>query len=346
MFEPAMLKAGNRFFPRRDAFSVLGESSGFSGSSFARVEASGTSWCLRRWPDGFKEQRLRFIHKTLLHSRANGFSGVPTLARTDEGNTVLEINGHLFDAQEWLAGKPLSRSSLWQGAVPNVVRPLPASQFENLVYALALFHSSVTDLRLQHTGGRGALSWHLRKASEDAKVREDLRIVDGARTRRESSRVARLWLELLPRAAELAEESLRRHPEAANDASTLCHGDLWASHIYFLRSSFVGLIDFESLCFSSPSFDLAQLILHFNGWDQHEVAINAYERIRPLGESNRAVLWAAAALDLMNEGCWSLTNLYGESGEQLQEAQVRAHEFNLHRMLESLESLVNEFDQR
>jgi hypothetical protein len=42
-------------------------------------------------------------------SRASGFAGVPELSETEEGETVLVLAGRLYDAQEWLAGEPLTR---------------------------------------------------------------------------------------------------------------------------------------------------------------------------------------------------------------------------------------------
>lgn len=95
--ESELKEAVRRFFGGLLDLSTLGCSSGFSGSGFARIETDGRSWCLRRWPPGFEERRLRFIHRALLHARANGFDGVPALRRTDEGDTILAFDGRLFD---------------------------------------------------------------------------------------------------------------------------------------------------------------------------------------------------------------------------------------------------------
>jgi hypothetical protein len=79
---------------------VLGDSPGYSGSAFGRVETSSGTWLLRRWPSGFGEGRLRFIHRALLESRSGGFRGVLRLARTVHGDTIVGVAGHLYDAQE------------------------------------------------------------------------------------------------------------------------------------------------------------------------------------------------------------------------------------------------------
>ena len=47
---------------------------------------------------------MRFVHRLLLEIRSGGFPGVPDLASTTAGETVAEVSGRLYDAQEWMAG--------------------------------------------------------------------------------------------------------------------------------------------------------------------------------------------------------------------------------------------------
>jgi hypothetical protein len=81
---------------------------GYSGSAFARVETPVGSWSVRRWPPDLGVGRLRFVHRALAESRSRGFSGVPALAATADGETVLHLSGRLYDAQEFLGGEPLA----------------------------------------------------------------------------------------------------------------------------------------------------------------------------------------------------------------------------------------------
>jgi hypothetical protein len=106
------------FFHEPYHFVLIGQSSGFSGSSLARVtDSSGLGWCLRAWPSGTDPERLAFIHQALSHSRAKGFSGLPRLKPTLAGPTFLTLGDHLFDAPAAPAchsypaanGSPLSR---------------------------------------------------------------------------------------------------------------------------------------------------------------------------------------------------------------------------------------------
>ncbi|MGH3087483.1 MAG: hypothetical protein ACRDSJ_09220 [Rubrobacteraceae bacterium] len=113
----------SRFFDERHSFCWVGGSSGLSG--FAKVESGDKLWCLRRWPDGFSEERPRFIHRAMSRSRENGFTGVPELAKTNAGDTVVNRDGVLFEAQAWLAEEPLSGRSFQNEPLPNVVSPPP-----------------------------------------------------------------------------------------------------------------------------------------------------------------------------------------------------------------------------
>ena len=258
-----LYEAASRFFRGPHRLSSLGNSTGSSGSVLARLETNSGSWCLRGWPPGFEEERLRFVHWALLRSRDGGFSGVPKLATTREGETVLNLGGRLFDAQEWLPGEPLSGEPLWNASVPNVVCPLKPAVLSSLTGAVARFHGSTAGLKPESDQQGESVFEILAEVSREAELRPEALCAGVlARPKAESRSVALRWLELLPAVLSRAESGLRRHLAGAPSASTLCHGDLWAPHVHFDGRTFAGLVDFESLCFGSPAFDLAQLILH------------------------------------------------------------------------------------
>lgn len=353
--------AARQFFTAPFDFLPLGDSPGFSGSHFVRVEACGAAWCLRHWPDGFAGGRLRAIHHVLRHSRARGFTGVPALAVTAAGETVVRRDGALFDAQGWLPGLPAGGGPAWPsspprgsrrpppaGPVPNGVQPLPPAQLIALATALARFHRSTDDL-VATDGAAGLPVAPLAEqfAALAASEGPDAASLEAGVSRAggEEGRIARRWLALLPRAVALAGEVLRARPEAANAAAAICHRDLWAPHVFFDGPAFSGFVDFEGLAFSSPALDLAQLVLHFGGWAAREPAIRAYEREAPLEPDDRAVLPAAAILDLAGEADWSLATLYGDDSAQTSTPPAgAAHRTNLRRLLRSLESIVAELE--
>jgi aminoglycoside phosphotransferase (APT) family kinase protein len=167
-----------------------------------------------------------------------------------------------------------------------------------------------------------------------------------ARVRRQSgngslTNMALRWLGLLSGAIELAHRVLERHPRGAEDVATLCHGDLWAPHIYFAGSEFRGFVDYERLTFSSPALDLAQVILHFNGWSSRDEVISAYEQQYPFKAEDKAVLPVAAILDLAGEAYWSLGMLCDQESDQSDRAVLMT---NLTTLLGSLELILEELD--
>lgn len=217
---PELQEAARRFFREPYNFFASGSSSGFSGSAFACVEARGKSWCLRRWPSSFEKRRLRFIHRVLLHSRANGFAGVPALATTDEGETVLDLGGRFFDAQEWLTGEPLSGRPVWDEPMPNVVRPLEPRTLASLAAAVARFHRSTARLTPERENEVEPLSTHLAGLIGEAETNHEALLADvGDRAKGDERRVALRWLELLPEATALAGATSRDYPTGARASS-------------------------------------------------------------------------------------------------------------------------------
>lgn len=339
-----MREAARAFFPGECAVAILGGSSGYSGSVFARAEVSGRSWCLRGWPVGFEGERLRFIHWALLEIRSDGFRGVPDLASTTAGETVAEVSGRLYDAQEWMAGSPLCAASGWTGEpMPNLaVRPSPR-RLHSLTQALARLHRAGARLAGRPEREPDHLSRRLDVLADELErhVEPLVRAVLAGDASKDGE-VAWRWLELLPVALAAASEASERLPEDDRGTDVLCHGDLWTAHVRFDGEVFVGFTDFESLTFASPALDLAQLVTHFADWESRDDVVRSYESIAQLQERDRVALPIEAVADLANEGIWSLSALYGESLPQASPAQGVAHRTNLRALLVSLAQATEE----
>jgi Ser/Thr protein kinase RdoA (MazF antagonist) len=333
----ALLQAARSFFGNC-CLDVLGNSTGYSGSTFARVEASTGTWLLRQWPSEFEEGRLRFMHRALLESRSRGFWGVPKLAKTKDGDALVRVAGRLYDAQEWTKGQPLSSQRSGEGPVPNVAVRVPPRRLLALAQAVARFHASTARLHPEGNYEVDPLTGRLRKLIDATEGSlQDLQAgvrhcADGAQRA-----TATRWLDLLPKALLTAHEASLRLPPNEKGARVLCHGDLWPAHTYFQGEDFVGFADFESLAFAPPALDLAQLLAHFGGWEVRERVMRAYGRFAPLAERYRAVLALEVVADLASEGLWSLEALYLGPSSELTGAQRTAHPHNLRTLLGSLE---------
>jgi Ser/Thr protein kinase RdoA (MazF antagonist) len=153
-------------------------------------------------------------------------------------------------------------------------------------------------------------------------------------------------LDLLPRVVEAARGACASPPEESPRGHTLCHGDLWPAHVHFEGGAFAGFTDFESLCFASPALDLAQMVLHFGGWEIRESVLRAYEEVTPLGEGDRSSLPVEAVADLAGEGYWAMEALYGSASSRTTAAQRTAHSLNLRELLRSLELVTEEIEFR
>jgi hypothetical protein len=140
-----MLEAARLFFGECH-LSVPDASPGYSGSSFARVESSGGRWLLRRWPRGFDAGATRLRPPGVGGEQCGGFEGVPRLASTDDGQTILELSGRLYEAQEYLPAQSHFGRYPASGPVPNVAVHLPCDRRRTIAEAVARFHCSTLHL--------------------------------------------------------------------------------------------------------------------------------------------------------------------------------------------------------
>jgi hypothetical protein len=285
-----MLEAARHFFGECH-LSVPVASPGYSGSSFARVESSGGRWLLRRWPGGFDAGQLGFAHRALVESRVGGFEGVPRLASTDDGQTILELSGRLYDAQEYLPGQSLFGRYPASRPVPNVAVHLPCDRLRTKAEAVARFHRSTLHLPPDTDREIARLPERLGGLATEMKLCPEA-LLDGARelVGGKERATALRWLEVVPHTLAVAREASEKPAGGRGAARVLCHGDLWPAHVYFDGDDFVGFVDFASLVFAPSALDLAQLIAHFGGWGTRGVVLGAYERITPLGERYRSAL--------------------------------------------------------
>lgn len=328
--------AAHHFFGDTCQLTDLGSSSGCSGSTFARIITTHHAWCLRRWPEGFAPERLAAIHRILRLSSTHGFDGVPTLATTRTGSTVLELDGSLYDAQAWVCGVPLDSISNLRHPIPNAVQNISGPARAALGTAIARFHVSTVGLS-PSIGDR-----HVPLAEQrDVAITllRSLNCVDDE-LRGNDQRIVRTWQSLLPVALTCAATALAASSETAQEETVICHDDLWPRHVYVQGDQVCGFIDFESVAFSSPATDLAHAILHFGGWETAGTVLRAYQDVRPLPYAVRALVPVAALLDLAGEGMWSLKQI---SRVPAGNAEGHIHRHNLRVLLPSLTALVDEF---
>jgi homoserine kinase type II len=86
-------------------FTPLGNRGGFSGARLFRGEGTAGRMCLRAWPASKPADRVRRLHRLMLHARGQGLDFVPAVYATGEGDTVVEAGGRVWGLTQWLDGR-------------------------------------------------------------------------------------------------------------------------------------------------------------------------------------------------------------------------------------------------
>ncbi len=342
-------RAAALFFNHPYTFTAIGSSSGYSGSHLAQViDAKGTVWCVRLWRDEPLEA-LRFIHRALLESNANGCESVPRLAKTREGETLVAVEMHWAEAQSWIDGAPLHRplQSLSTERTPNTGYNVSLVARQQIATALATFHASTAGLQPHNLLELDAIS-HLWLPT--------LRTVDDSLPRlqhryrgqkhlwsADAQATVDSWFSMLTPLALALQKRLASLKLSLTLTATACHCDLWPDHVYFVDDQFSGFVDFGALAYTTPVIDLVHLILHFGSWQTDDAVLSTYSAICQLSEQDRLLLPILAACDLINEGCWAIQELQNSS---LPILERRAHWHNLRFLSPSIEYVTYDLNRR
>ncbi len=261
---------------------------GWSGSAIWRVTASDSEYCLRRWPPGLTEGRLRLIYQVLTQAAARGIDYVPVPLTTAEGNPYVWQQGNFWELTPWMPGVADFRAN------PSPVRLAAAME------ALARFHLATTEM----ASGR-------RQPPDDAapaivERRELVEKLLGGDFDRIAACSCGLNPELDQRAATILSLTRHRlHPLVAplEAASRLrlplqpAIRDVHHDHVLFTGDRVTGLIDFGATRIDTPLADVARLVGSLVGNDQslRIQALDAYSNLRPLTDQDRRVI------DLLDE---------------------------------------------
>jgi Ser/Thr protein kinase RdoA (MazF antagonist) len=342
---PNLADAAHHFFTEPYTLRVLHGAAGLSGSALAHVITRDAHWCLRHWPAAVQRSRLAFIHRVLTTCERQDVPGIPRLATMPEGQTILELDGALFDAQTWVPGSAAGRVTKATGPQPNLAAPLPPARLVAVARALARFHSATKTMRPESSDEYAPLSKQLADFVRQDVLRVGRLSVSVQQLPAGADRAWALhWIALVLRTAYRLTQVHSIDAGTLEATPVVGHGDLWPGHTFFHGTTFTGFIDFERCAFTSPTIDIAQLIVHFNGWESCEMVIDAYTGIRPLSAAERNLIPIAAALDLAGEAVWSLAMLYDDDHHTMHRGAGAMHHRNLNLLhssfIQVLESLT------
>ena len=246
---------------------ALGSGGGFSGAAVWRGERDeSTAYCLKRWPSGTTDQRLRQVHRWMGVARSAGAAVVPRVHPTTTGDTVVADSGCCWDVTEWMPGTP----DLSDDPKPE--------QWAAACATLAELHR--------------AWAGHHTEVAPVPAVRRRLRLLaDWERT------VTRRTFELLPEAERVFLDDVRRQIAAsvgwcrrelhAWEAVPLpvfpCLCDGRPEHFLFAGRAVAGVIDYGAMKVDTPAVDLARLLGEDSGsrGANYALGLTAYADTRP-----------------------------------------------------------------
>jgi len=269
------------------------------------VETESGTWCVRQWPRATTRERVAFVHDVLNTAQAAALPFTSKVAQTPKGESILSVDGELFDAQSWLPGKAPMRGlevADERGRLINRPSPLSATAMTAAVQSIAALHLATESLAEEPDGPKASLEAVLRAVRT---AWEDQR----QRLRPFAPRTPHIqrWIRTSEPVFDGALESITAANFLQLRPRVIAHLNLWPSHLLLARQDgqevVTGLVDFAEAAASSPLLDLAQLINHFSGWTgaAAEVAIGAYTDVRLLAPEERRLLPAIAGLDLLVE---------------------------------------------
>ncbi len=257
----------------------LGNHGGFSGASLWQVTDLTGRMCLRAWPErGPPPERLEAVHGLMETARAAGLQFVPAVLRTREGTTWTKVAGRLWELTAWLPGK----ADFHENPTPQ--------RLEAICTALARLHLAWSKTPCP-PGPCPAVLRRLERVGEWERL------------------IASDWRPSFPNPtdplqpwAERAWHLFRGHLPHLRERLTAwaaiplpvqpCLCDVWHAHVLFRGDAVTGLVDYGSVKDDHVAADLARLLGSLVPDDRArtEAALDAYARLKPLGEMERALV--------------------------------------------------------
>lgn len=287
-----------RWFPRGPVSVTALAAEGFSGSPLYRVETIAGPHVLKAFAAGTQAPRAHFVHAVMRQLRKSGISEVPVLRELpDRSSLASDELGQVWEMQGLIAGE-------------STAQPAPG-QARSALALLARVHLAAAKLaenppdvgpspgitrRIEQARGMLERPWaglgHGPEGSCDLHLGHAVR-----------SSLARACTVLdKTDAADIVAAVAALDPGPVRRQTVL--RDVWAPHVLFAdRDSdrTVGLVDYHAAGLDTPATDLARLLgswaveAGFGSQAGWEAALDAYEALRPLRESERHLVPFLAA---------------------------------------------------
>lgn len=267
----------------------------------ARVTAPSGAWRVRRWPEGVPDSDVTFSHEVLEIARRAEPDLVPLLLLTPHATPAdaVRIGGHLYDAQQWLPGAPITGAEIaWPSPDDRIDVPviIPHESFIQVISSLSKLHTASEGLATTKGAPSAALGL-LPGAVAAAQQRQ----VTTLRSRARFEPAIQRWLATGERLLASATPLIEHASEQGNLSTAVLHLGMWPAHVLMHQERVSGFLGWERAAVGSPLLDLAQATLRLRGWteDAVETTVGYYSDVRDLTPAERRLFPAVAALDVV-----------------------------------------------
>ena len=270
---------------------------GFSGATLWRVETDRGSFCLRRWPAGFRErEKLLWTSRILTLAARNGCEFVPVPIIANDSVPFVTADDCLWEVTPWMPGQANFNEA------PSAVKLSAA------MTALARFHQALESVQTSLAVPRS-----VSQRVDQLRTLPDVLVSAGRNSgAAPSDRIRELAIAasiklparqkpLLQQAAELEQSSVPVQPVIR---------DIWHEHVLFTGDKVTGIVDYDAMRVDTVACDLARLLgsIRVDGQPPWQSGLQAYQQSRPLQRAELALIpWlheTGVVLGLLNWIQW------------------------------------------
>lgn len=252
------------------------ESVGLSGAPVFAVTAAADSFILKPFGERTPRRHADWVHGLMRHCRAAGVTEVPTVICRDDGTSILEKDGCLWELVERVPGRAVPRPTAAQlAAAARVLARIHRAAASLPGDGPRRGRSPGMDRRVSQARRLLSRPWTCSDAGCDLAAVAD-------RMHRASAIVSGGQAVGIARAAAVEPPPLMLQPVLR---------DVWYEHVLFVGDRVAGVVDWHAAGIDTPATDIARLVGSWplDAWAR-ETFIAAYETERPLTAEERDVI--------------------------------------------------------
>lgn len=267
------------FSIRAESFNDISDK-GYSGAKIFRIATKTEVYILKGFPTDIDIERVIFVHEVMDEARNNGFSKLPRVLNTNDGNHILNALGHVWEVVSVMRGTPLK-------GIPTL------KQCEELGKAVAKLHNSLRNFPEEKIlRRRGVVTY-------ESLVNHYIELKGLVKTNEQLFAKADLLL-IIQNFLNISENVLRTYFDSSNFDTPqrsiprlVIHQDLWKDNIFFEGNTFTGFIDFSNAKHCARLDEIAKVVIEVTDLSpkETEAFLSAYASIWPFtGEEKKLFL--------------------------------------------------------